>query len=178
MIHKAAIQKFKGSNSLALKSKTLPELVIAQWKKACKPLSQEDATLYIMDLIQSLTQNDVDEIASPSGYKRNCGKKKEDFGKMLRGKIGYLHRFILAKLLILGGKFTCYFKQVSDYSMILTDIQGSGKRVVIFFFHSFSTFLVKYICLICATVTIRRSTTLRYHTIIYTLNRCLNGSLL
>ena len=41
MIHKAAIQKFKGSNSLALKSKTLPELVIAQWKKACKPLSQE-----------------------------------------------------------------------------------------------------------------------------------------
>ncbi len=76
MIHKAAIQKFKGSNSLALKSKTLPELVIAQWKKACKPLSQEDATLYIMDLIQSLTQNDVDEIASPSGYKRNCGKKR------------------------------------------------------------------------------------------------------
>ena len=82
MIHKASIQKFKGSNSLALKSKTLPELVIAQWKKACKPLSQEDATLYIMDLIQSLTQNDVDEIASPSGYKRNCGKKKEDFVKM------------------------------------------------------------------------------------------------
>ena len=102
----------------------------------------------------------------------------EHLGKMLRGKIGYLHRFILAKLLILGGKFTCYFKQVSDYSMILTGIQGSGKRVVIFFFHSFSTFLVKYICLICATVTIRRSTTLRYHTIIYTLNRCLNGSLL
>lgn len=86
MIHKTAALKFTGNNSSALKSKTLPELVIDQWKKACKTLSQQEATLYIMDLIQSLSPGDVDELASPSEYKRNCGKKKEDFVKAQFGK--------------------------------------------------------------------------------------------
>ena len=134
-------------------------------------------SLILGDTIQKeLGYDNISRFFSTQKIKQQEGV--EHLGKMLRGKIGYLHRFILAKLLIRRGKFTCYFKQVSDYSMILTGIQGSGKRVFIFFFHSFSTFLVKYICLICATVTIRHSTTLRYHTIIYTLYRCLNGSLL
>lgn len=53
-IHKAAQEKFSGTNEDALKNKTIPELVIEKWCTACKELSQKDATKYIISFIKGL----------------------------------------------------------------------------------------------------------------------------
>lgn len=80
-IHKAAITKFSGKNEDALKSKTIPELIIGAWEKSCKDLSQKEATRYIITFLEGLGNDELLEIVSPSEYKRGCGKKKEVFVK-------------------------------------------------------------------------------------------------
>lgn len=80
-IHKAAIMKFLGKNEDALKNKTIPELIIGVWEKSCKELSQKEATQYIITFLESLENDELIEMVSPSEYKRGCGKKKEVFVK-------------------------------------------------------------------------------------------------
>lgn len=80
-IHKAAQEKFSGTNEDALKNKTIPELVIEKWCTACKELSQKDATKYIISFIKGIGNDDLREMVSPSKYKRGCGKKKEVYVK-------------------------------------------------------------------------------------------------
>lgn len=80
-IHKAALEKFSGTNEGALKSKTIPELIIDKWNAACRKLSQEAATEYIISFIRNIENDKLIEMVSPSEYKRGCGKKKEEFVK-------------------------------------------------------------------------------------------------
>lgn len=80
-IHKAAVMKFSGKNEDALKSKTIPELIIGVWEKSCKDLNQKEATRYIITFLEGLGNDELLEIVSPSEYKRGCGKKKEVFVK-------------------------------------------------------------------------------------------------
>lgn len=80
-IHKAAFEKFSGTNENALKSKTIPELIIDKWNAACRKLSQEAATKYIISFIRGIENDKLTEMVSPSEYKRGCGKKKEELVK-------------------------------------------------------------------------------------------------
>lgn len=80
-IHKAAQEKFSGTNEDALKNKTIPELVIEKWCTACKELSQKDATKSIISFIKGIGNDDLREMVSPSKYKRGCGMKKEVYVK-------------------------------------------------------------------------------------------------
>lgn len=80
-IHKAAMEKFSGTNEDALMNKTIPELIIEKWCTACKELSQKDATQHISSFIKGIGNDELKEMVSPSGYKRGCGKKKEVFVK-------------------------------------------------------------------------------------------------
>lgn len=80
-IHKAAMEKFSGTNEDALMNKTIPELIIEKWCTACKELSQKDATQHIISFIKGIGNDELKEMVSPSGYKRGCGKRKEVFVK-------------------------------------------------------------------------------------------------
>lgn len=80
-IHKAALEKFSGTNEDALKSKTIPELIIDKWNAACRKLSQEAATEHIISFVKGIENDKLTEMVSPSEYKRGCGKKKEEFVK-------------------------------------------------------------------------------------------------
>lgn len=80
-IHQEAQKVFVGKNEDALKNKTLPELIIREWKDACEDLSKKEATGYIKAFLNSLTSEDISEMVSPADYKRGEGKKKEAFVK-------------------------------------------------------------------------------------------------
>lgn len=80
-IHKAAMEKFSGTNEDALKSKTIPELIIEKWNAACVDLSQNEATKHIIRFISGISNDSLREMVAPSRYKRGCGKKKEAFVK-------------------------------------------------------------------------------------------------
>lgn len=72
-------KKFSGDNETVLKMKTFPELVISKWHESCKELNYVQATEYLKAFFNSLSDEEVIKIANPSGYKRGCGKKKEEF---------------------------------------------------------------------------------------------------
>lgn len=80
-IFEEAKKKFSGDKSAALKTKTLPELVIDQWEKICSDLNQKEATTYMATFISGLDEKEVNEIVKPSSYVRGAGKKKEQFIK-------------------------------------------------------------------------------------------------
>ena len=80
-IHQEAQKVFVGKNEDALKNKTVPELIIKEWKAACVDLSKKEATGYIKAFLRSLTSDEISEMVSPADYKRGEGKKKEVFVK-------------------------------------------------------------------------------------------------
>lgn len=80
-IFEEAKKKFSGDKSAALKTKTLPELVIDKWEKICSDLSQKEATDYMTSFISELDENEVKEMVKPSSYVRGGDKKKEEYIK-------------------------------------------------------------------------------------------------
>lgn len=78
-VYQKALEKFSGEKETVLKTKTVPEVFIEKWNKVYMTLSAEGATKCIETFIQNLTEQECSEIVNPSGYKRKCGRKKEEF---------------------------------------------------------------------------------------------------
>lgn len=78
-ICKAVQKKFAGKNESAIKSKTIPELIIDKWNIVCVELGQKEAVKYMTDFIGGINNKTLNELVSPSGYVRGKSKKKEEF---------------------------------------------------------------------------------------------------
>lgn len=78
-ISKAARAKFVGDYESALKQKAFPELIITKWNDAGEELIYSEREDCLKKFFNELSDEEVKNIAEPSGYKRGCGKKKEEF---------------------------------------------------------------------------------------------------
>lgn len=78
-IIQAARNKFTGDNESALKRKAFPEFIITQWNDAGSELIYSERVECFKKFFDGLSDEDVNNIAKPSGYTRKCGKKKEEF---------------------------------------------------------------------------------------------------
>lgn len=78
-IIQAARNKFTGDNESALKRKAFPEFIITQWNDAGSELIYSERVECFKKFFDGLSDEDVNNIAKPSGYTRKCEKKKEEF---------------------------------------------------------------------------------------------------
>ncbi len=78
-IIKVAREKFKGGDESALKRKAFPEFIITKWNDAGRELNDNEKEVCFKTFFNELSDEDVKKIAEPSGYKRGCGRMKEEF---------------------------------------------------------------------------------------------------
>lgn len=72
-------RNLRGGDESALKRKAFPEFIITKWNDAGRELNDNEKEVCFKTFFNELSDEDVKKIAEPSGYKRGCGRMKEEF---------------------------------------------------------------------------------------------------